>query len=409
METRTSTGHISKQPTPIRRRPARSAVYLWWAAALVTGGNAAYAAPLCPGPLPPIPDAACAPPHDPAHDRDHNFHRSCEHYRHLHFFHRGKAGTAQLAVRTLIDSKGMAVFEATTGTFDDGSVPPGSIDQVQIRITHPDQKRFDNLTFNPKQSSGYFTTPLGHLVHGQAMTVDAIISGIDRGRDEVSVDDTVQYRPDLSVSHMDVPATVSQGLPVSIAATVREIMGDLGATADCILSADGTVVDRVSNMWVDAGGLVTCHFTATFASLGQHAVHVEVANVRPADYDMSNNGGDGTVMVAAPFAFTANAYDATYSGTNVTEVLDANGSLIYDENDTFGGSDQSVSLNGNWGMPVTFPLASVSAMATSAGTTWSMINVANLPVGFLRFRLPAPAAPAMTRPATTGLPSAPRP
>ena len=69
------------------------------------------------------------------------------------------------------------------------------------------------------------------------------------------------------------------------------MMGDLGATADCILSADGTVVDRVSDMWVDAGGVVTCHFTATFTTPGQHALHVAVGNVRPGDYDMTNNGG----------------------------------------------------------------------------------------------------------------------
>ena len=75
------------------------------------------------------------------------------------------------------------------------------------------------------------------------------------------------------------------------AATIREMKGDLGAKADCVLSADGHIVDRVAGIWVDAGGVVTCHFSHTFASTGQHAIRVDVGNVMPGDYDMSNNAG----------------------------------------------------------------------------------------------------------------------
>ncbi|MES1165503.1 MAG: hypothetical protein ABUR63_07095 [Verrucomicrobiota bacterium] len=320
-------------------------------------------------------------PHDPDHDRDHHFHKRCEHYRHRHVFHRGHGANADLAVRTLLDVKGNTVLEATTGTFDDGSTPKGAIDRLDVRITRADKKHHDDMTFKPKPAGPRFTTPVGRLAHGQSLTAAADISGIGRGNDHVSVDDAVQYRPDLAVAHIDVPASATMGLPMSLAATVREMMGDLGATADCILSADGAVVDQVSGIWVDAGGVVTCHFTATFTTPGQHQLHVDVANVRPGDYDMSNNGADATVTMAPQFMFSASAYDATYSGSNVTQVLDAGGNVLYQENDTFGGSLQSATINGSWGTPLTFPLASVSAMATSGGTTWSVINLANLPAG----------------------------
>jgi hypothetical protein len=354
-------------------------VYCSWAAAMAAlSGRAAHADTGAPAPSTAIPDAACTAPHIPDRDRDHKFHRACEHYRHLHWFHRLRFGNAQLGVRTLIDSKSNALLEVTTGTFDDGSVPPGALQEVGVTITHPDRKHHDVLVFRPKTMSGYFSTPLGVLAHGEALGVGALITGIDRGIDVAAVDDTVEYRPDLAAAQIMVPATVSPGLPFSIAATVRETMGDLGATADCILSADGAVVDKATNIWVDAGGTVTCHFTATLASVGQHALHVAVANVRPGDYDMSNNGADATVNAAAQFTFSASAVDATYNGTDVTQVLDATGNSLYNENDTFSGSSQSASVNGTWGVAMTFPLASVSASATSNGATWSLMGLTNL-------------------------------
>ncbi len=351
------------------------ALYLSWTAATVAGGGAiAHAGPL--DVLKNLVDRACD-----GGGRDHRFHKRLEHYREHHIFRHGHAGNADLAVRTLVDAQGNAVLEATTGTFDDGSTPKGSIDRLDVRINHPDKKHHKDMTFKPKPAGPRVATPLGRLAHGQAVTVGADISGIDRGVDRVSADDTVQYRPDLAVGHIDLPPSATMGMPLSIAATVREMMGDLGATADCLLSADGAVVDRVPGIWVDAGGVVTCHFTTLFTTPGQHRLHVDVANVVPGDYDMTNNGADATVSMAPQFLFSASAYDATYSGNSLTQVLDPSGSVLYQENDTFGGSVQSASLNGSWGTPVTFPLASVSVTATSGGTTWSLIDLANLPAG----------------------------
>lgn len=357
------------------------ALYLSWTAATIAGGAGTAHAAAPDNPKSVIPDGACGPAHDPDHDRDHHFHKRCEHYRHRHLFHRGHGNNADMAVRTLLDGKGNAVLEATTGSFDDSSTPKGSIDRVDVRIPHADKKHRDDMTFKPKPTGPRFTTPIGRLPHGQPLTVSADISGIGRGNDHVSVDDTVQYRPDLAVAHFDVPASASLGLPMSLAATVREMMGDLGANADCILSADGAVIDQVPGIWVDAGGVVTCHFTATFTTPGQHQLHVDVANVRPGDYDVSNNGADGTVTMAAPFSFTASAYDATYTGSDATQIVDTSGSVLFSENDTFGGSTQAISLNGAWATPLAFPLGAVSARATSGGNSWSILDLPSLAAG----------------------------
>ncbi len=384
MDTRSRQGQTA--PTIEHQSPRRGgrrwlALYLSWTAAMMAGAAGTAHAGMPDDPKTMIPDAACGPAHDPDHDRDHRFHKRCEHYRHRHAFHRSRAGNATIGVRTLLDVQKNAVFEATTGSFDDDSAPNGVIDHMQLTIMRGDRKHHDEMNFKLKPAAGYFSAPMGHMGHGQAMNVDAFIKGVDKGNDHLSVDDTVQYRPDLAVGRIDVPATASMGLPTSIAATVREMMGDLGATADCVLSADGAVVDRVPSIWVDAGGVVTCHFTATFKTAGQHRLHVDVGNVRPGDYDMRNNGADAMVSLGAGFAFTASAYDATYSGADVTQVLDANGNVLYVENATFSGSVQSASLNGSWGMPVTFPLRGVSVMANSGGDTWSLVDLSNLPAG----------------------------
>lgn len=324
------------------------------------------------------PDAADCTPHDPNHDRDHAFHKRCEHYSDRGHYNRRKTGSAQLSVRTMIDSKSAATLEMTTGSFEDQAAAPGAIDEVNVNIPRPSGKGHDELAFQPRPASGSFSTPLGVLAHGQALTVDAIIGGIDRGKDRVSVDDQVQYRPDLAVSHLDVPPTAPLGLPTSMAATVVERMGDLGATADCVLSADGVIVDRVTGIWVDAGGAVTCHFSYAFTTVGQHAVHADVVNVAPGDYDTGNNGADATVSVMPQFTSSLIARDATYAGRDTDEVVDSTGTVLYQDESTWSGSTQSASLSASWSEMVAFPLATVLVSATSGGSTWPLIQLSGV-------------------------------
>jgi hypothetical protein len=330
------------------------------------------------GALSTIEDGVCGASHNPDRDRDHKFHKRCEHYKHRRRYKRRKAGDAQLAVRALLDANKTAVLEATTGTFDDGSVPPGTIEKLVVWIPRPDGKRRDERIFKGRPKDGFFSTALGSLIHGQALTIDATISGISRGKDRISLDDQVLYRPDLTVGHIDLPPSVGFGVPTSIAATVREMKGDLGAKADCVLSVDGQTVDRVSGIWVDAGGVVTCHFSHTFASTGRHVVRVDVGNVMPGDYEVSNNGAAVTVDVAPQVAFSGDVCDATYAGSDLNEVIDNAGNVVYRNSNAWAGAIQSVSVNVSWQTPITFPLLTVAGTASSAGSTWPIVAVANV-------------------------------
>lgn len=323
--------------------------------------------------------AACGPAHDARKDRDHRFHKRCEHYNEKRPHRNGRGGNARLTTRALMDAQRTTTVEATTGAFDDDSVAPGRIDEMRVDVARTSPRCGDSRTITAKSSnaSGYASMTIPKLVHGQSMTITARVSGIDRGVDVASVADEVRYRPDLIAGSIDVPAAVAVGVPTSIAATVREGAGDEGATADCVLSIDGAPADRVTGIWVDAAGMVTCHFTTRFAS-GRHQVAVDVMNVAPRDYDPTNNHADATVQATAQFVFSGSVIDAVYAGEDIEDVVDASGSISYHRDDTYSGRDQSVSVSGTWPRAVTFPLASLKGTASSSGTTWPLIDVSNV-------------------------------
>jgi hypothetical protein len=280
-----------------------------------------------------------------------------------------------------MDAHKVTTVEATTGSFEDVPAAPGRIDELRIDIARTAPRCHDNQSVTAKsaQSSGYASLAVSNLVHGQAVTIAARVSGIDRGVDVVSVGDQVHYRPDLLVGSIDAPSSPAVGVPIAIAASVREGKGDEGATADCVLSVDGVASDRATGIWVDAAGLVTCHFTTTFASAGPHRLAVDVLNVAPRDYDSNNNHAEITIQAIPQFNFSGSVIDTVYSGEDIEDVIDPSGALAYHRDDTYTGRNQSASLSGTWPKAVTFPLVSLKATAASGGGSWSLIDVSGLP------------------------------
>lgn len=329
---------------------------------------------------------------DGQHDGAGKFHRRCHHYKHSGRPPSSQVGQAKLTTRALMDVNGVTQIEATTGTFDDGSVPPGWFDRVQVRVAKlkrnfsMDRDGDDNDFNDIKTKSGYFAvsfpTPpsaanqgrkdksLPMLLHGQKMRITGVVKGLGGQPATLRVDDQVKYRPDLAIARIDAPnATV--GMPASITATIHEGKGDTGALADCVLSVDGAIADFARNIWVDQNGTVSCQFAHTFSTAGAHALHVDLANVRPADYDMTNNGADAVINIAADFSFSGSATDSVYSSSYREQVLDASGSVLFEQNSTSSGSNDAIMVSGIWHQAVAFPL-SASFNASSAGATWSL-------------------------------------
>ena len=300
------------------------------------------------------------------------FEKRCRHYKHSERSRAYQAGAAKMTTRALIDVNKVTTLEATTGTFDDGSTPPGWFDKVRVRtarmkrnytprrrrrrsrlrrlqnqervllgrVPHPTTARRQNQTRRQGRHARQAAPQPEGADHRS-------IKGVDPRTAVISIDDQVKYRPDLSIVRIDAPSAAI-GMPANITAMIHESMGDLGALADCVLSVDGVVSDRAPNVWVDKNGTVSCQFAHTFTAGGVHALHVDIANVRPGDYDMRNNGADATIAVSSTFSFSGSAMDGAYTSSYREQVLDAGSNVLFEQNSISTGHNHSVTMSGMW-------------------------------------------------------------
>jgi hypothetical protein len=209
-------------------------------------------------------------------------------------------GDLTLRSRALLGKDGMTTLELSTAPFDVDATPLGNISSVHIRAIEQvlkkdgkeewknDKDEKFHKEYDHLKEGGYVSWKFAGLPHGQGLGIEAKAKGTAH-RDEVEAKlvDVVGYRPDLLVRDMAVPPVAAPGAAVFITATVLEQLGELGASADCVLLVDGAQVDSTP-IWVAASGVVTCSFATKFV-VGKHSVSVRAQNVRPGDYDDSNN------------------------------------------------------------------------------------------------------------------------
>ena len=214
----------------------------------------------------------------------------------------GRSGSATISARALYGSDGRATLEVTTGSFESAAAAPGNIDKVQVKLLENNKigrqvfaRNYNGLTGGGTWSQSLPAGP------GRTLQVVANVSGIDANRtDVVVVRERVKRRPDLVADQIDAPAKAAPGVPVTVAAVVRELNGDVGARANCVLYVDKVAVDRANGIWVEAGRSVTCAFSHRFAEAGTKALRVEVEGVSPSDWDAANNAVSGSIVIQAP-------------------------------------------------------------------------------------------------------------
>jgi hypothetical protein len=238
-----------------------------------------------------------------------------------------------LRSRALLGKDGKTQFEVSTAPFDSAGTPPGNISRVHVRAVDPSrpdgdgddddkdgkdgkERRF-RREYNHLRGGGYFTNepadPWTGLPHGQNLRIEAKARGaVHRDELEARWLDTVRYRPDLYVKMVVAPAQARINTVVTVDGIIGEGMGETGADTDCALLVDGAQVDT-GLLWVNAGGAATCEFQYAFATAGLHTVAVRAQNVRPGDYDDSNNtSAPRQILITQPFFAH---YDATVSET----------------------------------------------------------------------------------------------
>ncbi|HET7435163.1 MAG TPA: hypothetical protein VFN10_10685 [Thermoanaerobaculia bacterium] len=217
----------------------------------------------------------------------------------------GRSGNASIEAFALLGKDGKTDVVVTAN---------GTIEKVQLRAGDANALNFTN-------DSNAFAQQLDDLTPHQPLHVQANVSAVDGSRtDVVDVEEIVKSRPDLAVADVRAPEYAMPGVPFAVAATIREQNGDLGARADCVLSADGVELDRARGIWVDAHDSVTCSFSARLNDMGAHTLTVSAAAVHPGDWDETNNCASASTTIALPFdQYHASAADTTLHTITTTD------------------------------------------------------------------------------------------
>lgn len=229
----------------------------------------------------------------------------------------GRSGSAVVQSRALLAKDGTTLVEATTGALD-AQPGPGNIKHVTTQVTTVDGTAQPTSAYNGLSGGGYWNHTYSGFAHNESVRVDTNITGIDGNRtDVVTTNDTVKLRPDLKALDVNGPAKAYTNAPVTFTANVREMNGDVGAHADCVLSVDGQQVAQALGIWVDAASTVSCTFQTSFATPGTKHVSVAVSNVVPGDWDTSNNTAQTTIEIVDPIVkLTTHAYANAYTFDN---------------------------------------------------------------------------------------------
>ena len=253
---------------------------------------------------------------------------------------KAQASDLTMRSRALLGKDGNTQLEISTAAFDVGATPAGNISHVELRAIDPsryegddddkdgkDEKGAKEFRFRREyehlRDGGYFTRTFPGLPHGLNLRIEAKARGATR-RDEVEAKwvDVIHYRPDLVVTQITAPSSAVIKTTVDVTATVVEHMGDLGAHADCVLLVDDVQADIAPDMWLDANGSTTCRFAPSFPVAGRHTVTVRAQNVRPGDYDDTNNTLSRQIDIFNPIIpiYDASATETTTVSSNTLDV-----------------------------------------------------------------------------------------
>jgi hypothetical protein len=116
----------------------------------------------------------------------------------------------------------------------------------------------------------------------------------------VALNERVNLRPDLAATGVAGPAQALPGTTVNFLGGIRELNGDLSATASCIFTVDGVESARSEGLWVAEGDAVNCALAHDFTEPGIYTVQMALEDVAPGDYDLSNNTASMQIEIVQP-------------------------------------------------------------------------------------------------------------
>jgi len=295
----------------------------------------------------------------------------------------GTAGIASVQAEALIGEHGITRLEIYSFRRTDIDHPDGDMDRLTVRAFSPQGLLLFVRSYRDGAIRDAFVDDYPGLVPGAWLQIEAVVSGLDRHRmDVVTVGPVpVRRRPDLAVTGMDAPSVIVAGTPTIVTASVAELRGDRGARSDCVLYIGGRPVDRSRGIWVDAGDMVSCAFTWTFAAPGRYNLRVALENTTPRDQNPTNNSRELAASVIAPVpaseAPVTADFNASVRSGSVSTVdsgsarwtVQPTGFLLFDTRylSTTQGTEQSAIMSGTLNTTVSLPLARIELRQTTGG------------------------------------------
>lgn len=211
----------------------------------------------------------------------------------------GKSGLRQIQSWGLRDKANNTTIYVTTGNIRTGSTEEGThITKVQFKAMNAAGEVKINKEFNQLTNDGSYSFVNNQLTRSQKYTLMTHVSKDGEKRNfVVTTNNKVYLLPDLKAEKIEAPEQAFLNERIIINANIRELNGDIGANADCVLYINNAEAERAPGIWVDAGDTVSCQFARQFDSVGDKNLTVKVEGVSPTDYDDANNSISRVVKI----------------------------------------------------------------------------------------------------------------
>lgn len=182
----------------------------------------------------------------------------------------------------------------------DGYTAPNVLKKVQLKSYDLNGKLAYTRNYNGDVASpnGQADIKLNDVKRYQPLHTEVLVQNGQTKDTKVLREETkVLFRPDLTVDQITAPVQVHKNESFAVNTNIKELNGDIGATATVQILNGTTVLDTANGVLVNAGTQQFANYMISLPEVGTYTLTVKVSDVTPGDFDYSNNEKTFTVEV----------------------------------------------------------------------------------------------------------------
>ncbi|MBM4056190.1 MAG: hypothetical protein FJ264_16280 [Planctomycetes bacterium] len=169
-----------------------------------------------------------------------------------------------------------------------GYSAPATAKQIKLKSSSG-TTQYKDVALTPKTDGSGSSVVLQYENTANAESIQVTVKiKNEKGNTKLTTTEEVLLLPDLAVSEIDIEDTVVENQETTITAKISELNGDMEASADVSLLIGETEIGS-STVTVKPGKSEDVDFETTFETNGSFSVTVRIDNVRPEDFDQTNN------------------------------------------------------------------------------------------------------------------------